>query len=106
MHPRGLGSCGGGAVHMRVTRSRVDPARGDEAWKLAHDIAAAARHLPGLQSLLIGEDRTSGQGIAVTTWDTEDHARWSREALGDRPSRIQALGVQMEPPEIFEVTST
>jgi hypothetical protein len=91
---------------MRVTRSRVDPARGDEAWKLAHDIAAAARHLPGLQSLMIGEDRTSGQGIAVTTWDTEDHARWSRDAPGDIPSRLQALGVQLDSPEIFEATTT
>jgi hypothetical protein len=33
-----------------------------------------------------------------------EHARWSPDTLGDIPSRLQALGTQIEQPEIFEVT--
>jgi heme-degrading monooxygenase HmoA len=94
-------------MYMRVTRTRIDPAKMDEAiTRTSQDIAAAARRLPGFQSLLLGADRATGQSIAVSTWDTEEHARWSRDALGDIPSRLQALGVQVDPPEIFEVTTT
>ena len=62
---------------MRVTRSRVDPARTDEATKLVQDIAAAVRRKPGCQSSMLGGDPAMGQAIAVSTWDTEEHARWT-----------------------------
>jgi hypothetical protein len=67
-------------MYMRVTRGRIDPARIDEL--------------------------TGGQLVAVSTWDTEEHARWPRQALGDFVPRLQALGVQLDPPEFFEVTTT
>jgi Protein of unknown function (DUF3105) len=51
-------------------------------------------------------DRARAQAIVVSTWDTEEHARWSPEALGEIGSRIQALGTQAEAPEIFEVIAT
>jgi heme-degrading monooxygenase HmoA len=93
-------------MYVRVTRTRVDPARLDEVNQLVLDVAAAAKRLPGNQSLVFGQDRATGEGVAVTTWDTEDHARWSRDVLGDLIPRLQALGVQFDPPQIFEVTAT
>ena len=94
-------------MYMRVTRGRVDPARSDEAVKLGTDVAAAVRQLPGCQSFVAGGDRTTGQTIAVSTWDTEEHARYNAaDALGDIVPRLQALGTQIEPPEIFEVTTS
>jgi hypothetical protein len=64
----------------------------------------AHRDRPCLEGA-VGRDAT-GQAITVSTWDTEDHARWSAaEAPGDLPSRLQALGVQVDPPQIFEVTT-
>ena len=93
-------------MYVRVTRMRGDPARIDEASQLVGDTAAAVKRLPGNQSLVLGRDRATGGGVAVSTWDTEEHARWSRDVLGDLLPRLQALGTEFESPEVFEVTST
>jgi heme-degrading monooxygenase HmoA len=45
-------------------------------------MAAAFRQLPGFESFMSGTDRASGRVIVVSTWDTEEHARFSRDALG------------------------
>jgi hypothetical protein len=93
-------------MYMRVTRGRLDPARFDETTKVGQDIAAAMRQLPGYQSYVAGLDQASGRAHSVSTWDTEEHARWSANDLGgDFVSRLQALGVQLDPPEFFEVTT-
>jgi hypothetical protein len=89
-------------MYMRVTRSRVDPARYEEASQVVLDLAASARQLPGFQRLVFGGDRAIGEGFAISTWDTEEHARWSRDVLGDPVPRLRALGVQIDPPQIFE----
>jgi quinol monooxygenase YgiN len=91
--------------YMRVTRGRIDPARIDEVNTLAQEIAAAIRRLPGNQSWLAGIDRASGRALTVSTWDTAENARADRLAGTDLASRVQALGVQMDPPEFFEVAS-
>jgi len=61
----------------------------------------------GCQSYAGAVDRASGRLRAVSTWDTEEHARFSRDALGQSAvSRLQAAGVQLDPPEFYEVTSS
>ncbi len=94
-------------MYMRVVRARIDPAKVDEAISspVGQDLAAAVKRQPGCQSFTAGGDRATGQTITVSTWDTEEHARYSMDALGDVASRIQALGVQADPPQIFEVTT-
>jgi heme-degrading monooxygenase HmoA len=94
-------------MYMRVTRSRVDVSRLDEALgQLAADLRAAISGLPGYQSYTLAVDRASGQALSISTWDTDEHARWSRGALGDILPRLQALGMQIDGPEFFEVTSS
>ena len=89
---------------IRVARGRVDPARIDENSTFGQDITAAFRQLPGFQSFMSGTDRATGQVITVSTFDTEEHARFSRDALGgDIQSRMQARGTQVDPPEFYEV---
>ena len=90
-------------MYLRITRGRADPARIDELMLLARDMSAAMQRLPGLQSHHAGMDRSTGAIAAVTVWDTEEHARFSRESLGDVVARMQAAGAQLEPPEIYEV---
>ncbi len=92
-------------MYMRVTRGRIDLARLDEAASAVSDIIAPVSRLPGFQSYMTGADRTSGNVIAVSTWDTEEHARVSNDAVADVASKLQALGLQLEPFEIFEVTT-
>jgi quinol monooxygenase YgiN len=87
---------------IRVSRGRFDPARYDEFRGLAHDVHAAVQRLPGCQSVHTGGDRTDGRLVAVSTWDTEEHARFSRLALGDVLARIQSSGGQLEPPDVYE----
>ncbi len=90
-------------MYLRVTRARVDPARTDEVLPLSQATAAAMRRQPGFQGFYHGVDRSSGTSVVLSLWDTEEHARVSRAALGDIIPRLQALGVQMEPPEVYEI---
>jgi hypothetical protein len=55
---------------------------------------------------VLGADRTSREGHGVSTWDTEEHAQWSRDTLGDVPARFRALRIQVEEPQIFEVITS
>lgn len=49
-----------------------------------------------------GVDRATGHFINVSTFDTEDHAHWAPTRT-DLNSRIQALGIQSDTPEFYEV---
>jgi hypothetical protein len=92
-------------MHMRVTHTRTDPAKWDENLPEALEAIEAIRQLPGNQSIVVVGDRTrpTGERLFVSTWDTEDHARFSREAvLGDLLARVQGVGIQVDPPQIFE----
>jgi len=93
-------------MYMRSTRGRwPDPAviDGEAGRQVLQDLIAAVKRLPGNQSYVAGVDRASGQTLAVSTWDTEEHARFTLDAVGDIPSRLQALGLQLQPSEFFEV---
>ncbi len=90
-------------MYLRITRARFDPARYDDVVPLAREVTAAVQQLPGFQHYHGGIDRTAGTVAAVSVWDTEEHARFSRDSLGDVISRTQAAGVQFEPPEIYEI---
>jgi hypothetical protein len=43
--------------------------------------------------------------VTITTWDTEQHARFSRDRLGDLVGRMRDAGVTLEPPEVYEATA-
>jgi hypothetical protein len=84
----------------------MGPASFDEIGQATQAAAAAIKQLPGCQSVVLGADRTSREGHAVSTWDTEDHARWSPDVLGDVVARNRALGIQAETPQIFKVITS
>jgi quinol monooxygenase YgiN len=91
--------------YLRVTRYRFDPARFDEINEMRQEVAAAIRRLPGNQSYVAGIDRAGGRVLTVSTWDTEEDARRDNLGGSELASKVQALGVQGDPPEIFEVTT-
>ncbi len=90
-------------MYLRLTRARFDPAVHDQIAPISRDVQAAMRRLPGLQHSHIGIDRTAGTVAAVSVWDSEEQARFSREALGEPVGRLRALGVQLDPPELYEI---
>ena len=78
----------------------------DEPVGMGQDINAAVAALPGCKSVQSGGDRTSGKTITVSSWDTEEHARVLRDAaLADIMPRLQAIGLQLDPPEVYETIS-
>ena len=102
--PAGPG--GGAPAWLRITRGRFESARYAELVRLAPGPAAAVQRLPGCGGYHSGLDRAAGTLVAVSTWDSVDHARFSRDALGDALTQILALGVQLEPPELYEVVAS
>ena len=90
-------------MFVRVTRGRLYPARFDDLAGMMQDISAAVRAQPGCQSYVGALDRAAGKSLAVSTWDTAEHATFSRnEALASLVPRLQAIGLQLDPPEIYE----
>jgi hypothetical protein len=90
-------------VYIRVTRGRLaDPAKYDDLVGMHQAIRDAITRLPGCQSYQSGGDRAAGTTIAVSTWDTAEHAQFSRSATGEVLVRLQAIGLQLDPPEIYE----
>lgn len=90
-------------MYLRITRGRFDPARYDESLALSQELGDAAARLPGFVGYRGGGDRATGAIVAVSTWDSEEHARFGREGLGDVLARLLAAGAQLEPPEVYEV---
>ena len=92
-------------MYLRITRGRIDPTRYDELTTFYEDLLTALRRQPGFQSSSFGADRTNGTVVALSFWDTKEHAQLDRAALGDVISRTQALGLQLDPAEIYEVVT-
>lgn len=90
-------------MYLRITRGRFDPARYDESVAISQDIGSAIARLPGFVRYQGAGDRATGTIVAVSSWDTAEHARFPREALGEVVGRLQAAGAQLEPPEIYDV---
>ena len=89
-------------MYIRVTRGWLEPAKYDEMARIVPDLTAAIRRLRGCQGFHPGGDRAAGRIVAVSIWDTAEHARWAREALGEVQRRVEATGVRLDPPEIYE----
>lgn len=78
-------------MYLRITRARFDPSQSDPVLALVPELYAAV-------------DRRTGEGMVLSTWDTEAHANHSCEHAGRLTTVIQrfmALGVQMDPPRIL-----
>ena len=83
-------------MFIRVTRGRIDPSRYDEMSQLVPDVAASVGRQPGFHSYLQGGDRASGKIIAISTWDTAEHAALDRTtALTD--VMVLTLGLRVAP---------
>ena len=92
-------------MFLRITRGRFDPARYDEVTLVVREVNAAVEQLPGFQHLHSGLDRAGGRLAVATLWETREQAQFSRDALGEVMRRTEAAGLQLEPAEVYEVTS-
>lgn len=90
-------------MYIRVTRARFSPPTYDEVSPFFEQLAEVLKNLPGFQSYYQGVDRSEGGLIAVSTWDDEENAAFDRAVLREVLTRMQAAGVQLEAPEVYEV---
>ena len=89
-------------MYIRLTRASFDPARYDVVQGLFREVTDAIRTQPGYRDYYAAADRASGKVIAVSTWYREEEARLDRSKLGEVIGRLQAAGVHLEDPEIYE----
>jgi heme-degrading monooxygenase HmoA len=93
-------------VYIRISRASFDPSREEEVIDLGHSaMAAAAQALPGFQSSERAIDGRAGRLVIITRWDTEEHARFARDQLGSVLAQTEALGVHLEPADVYEIVA-
>jgi heme-degrading monooxygenase HmoA len=90
-------------MYLRIARGRFDPATVDQVTPLAAEVKDVLARLPGFEQVFQALDRSAGTTATISLWDTEEHARFSRDQMGDIIGRIADAGVRLEPPEVFEV---
>jgi quinol monooxygenase YgiN len=90
-------------MHVRVTRGSSDPAAYDQVVAISREIAVAVKRVPGCRSYVGAANRATGAIVAISTWESAEAVGFSRDVLGDVVPRLSALGVRLEPAEIYEV---
>lgn len=63
----------------------------------------APQRLPGFQGYQGGMDRSAGRLVGSSTWDTGEHAGFTRDQIADALSQLQGAGVQLESAQVYEV---
>jgi hypothetical protein len=88
-------------MYARVTRGRFNVDTVDEVQrKIDEALVPKLKQLPGFQSYRGGFNRSTGTLIALSFWDTEEHA----QALQAQRGSFEAMGVEFEPAEFYEIT--
>jgi quinol monooxygenase YgiN len=93
-------------MYVRVTRGQYRDAASantEAVNQLTDELFRTMRAMPGNQSYTGGRD-SAGRVIAISIWDTEEHAHNLQAALGDIRPKLEAQGLKIDPPEVFEVT--
>ncbi len=90
-------------MFVRISRLRFDPEKYDEVMAIVRDVPELMREQPGFVGYFAAAERTAGTILAISTWKTEVQAWVSRAVLGDIVPRMQALGVELDAPEVYEI---
>jgi len=91
----------------RSTQFTGDPANVDEGIRIyKEEVVPAVQGQPGFKGAISLSDRSSGKGISITFWETEEELRASESAANQvRSDTLAKLGIT-EPPTVdrMEVT--
>jgi hypothetical protein len=92
-------------MYMRVTRGQYSDAASantEAVNRVTEELFRTMRAMPGNQSYTGGRD-SEGKVIAVSIWDTEEHAR--NVDIGDIRAKLEAQGLKLVPSEFFELVT-
>jgi hypothetical protein len=91
-------------MYVRITRGRFNPSTEADIQRIVEEqVIPAFQKLPGFQRYFGGVSRSTGMLTAISMWDTEEQAGFSRDALISAVPTLTALGVTFDPPETYEV---
>lgn len=93
-------------MHGRLTVFQGEPAQVDEATRVLRErVLPGARELGGFKGVISLADRTTGKGLTITLWESEEAMRASEEAANSlRADAMSALGAGTPTVERYEVT--
>lgn len=92
-------------MYVRITTGSFDPAKEPEVQQLTDEkYIPLLRQLPGLHSYLGSIDRVAGRALAITVWDSLEHAQAALQAIGGLAGDIEAASLRLDPSQVFEVT--
>lgn len=93
-------------MFARVNRFQEDPDRLADSERYAEaEIVPQLKTIPGFQGVLSLVDRTTGESLAITFWETEEDMRAS-EATADRirGDSAEATHTQVRTVDRYEVS--
>lgn len=92
-------------MYARVTRVAMKPDKIEEIKSLTESqIIPDMKDDSGFKGFYVLGDRSTGDSLVITMWETEDHERTSREHVSRRFSVLtEALAGQPEPSKIYDV---
>jgi heme-degrading monooxygenase HmoA len=92
-------------MFARVTLTQGPPDRVDDGIRdLRERILPAAKQMEGYQGILVLVDRSTGQAMGITLWETEEARRASEEAADRlRGESAEATGDQILDVQRYEV---
>ncbi len=93
-------------MYGRVTRLEGSPEQLNQGTEYVRDtILPAARQLEGFRGIINLADATTGKGMTVTLWETEEAMRASEERADQmRDEAARALSATVAGVERYEVT--
>ena len=89
---------------LRITRGQIDAAHVDDVQRTVQEqLIPALVQLPGFQSYNGGINSTTGRLVAVSTWDSVEHATFPRDVINEIIRTLTDLGMVLEAPEIYDI---
>ncbi|HVA89554.1 MAG TPA: hypothetical protein VNL71_06900 [Chloroflexota bacterium] len=91
-------------MYARVTPIRFDVSRPDAVTQVSRDVVLPLfRGLPGFQRYQGGLDAAQGTGVSLSFWQTREQAQGLTEAVRPIVAQIQAAGIELGTPAIYEI---
>lgn len=91
-------------MYVRISRGKFNPAKEPGVQQIVEgELIPAMQGLPGFEQYVGGANRSLGTLCLVSFWDNEVHANFSRDVLQKAITALSAIGVTLEPVEVYEV---
>ncbi len=92
-------------MFARVTQVQAPPERVDSGIdSFKNQVVPAVKGVDGFKGALLLVDRSTGKGIGITLWESEDARRRGADAVDEaRSATLKAMGGGSPPVEEYEV---